>query len=88
MASKWVSCAEGSEVRAASTLKRNLAARLGATAQTKRPSESDDLSLQVAVVAGDVTRPAVCGPVALRGRGAPDFDNPGSPHFLKVQVPL
>ena len=23
-----------------------------------------------------------------RGRGAPDFDDPASPHFLKVQVPL
>jgi len=30
----------------------NLAAMLGATVQRKRPSESDDLSLQVALVAG------------------------------------
>ena len=33
-------------------LKGNLAAMLGATVQKKRPSESDDLSLQVALVAG------------------------------------
>ena len=33
-------------------LKGNLAAMLGATVQRKRPSESDDLSLQVALVAG------------------------------------
>ena len=30
----------------------NLAAMLGATVQRKRPSESDDLSLQVTLVAG------------------------------------
>jgi hypothetical protein len=33
-------------------LRGNLAAMLGATVQRKRPSESDDLSLQVALVAG------------------------------------
>jgi len=33
-------------------LKGNLAAMLGAAVQTKRSSESDDLSLQVSVVAG------------------------------------
>jgi site-specific DNA recombinase len=33
-------------------LKGNLAAMLGATVQTKRPPESDDLSLQVSLVAG------------------------------------
>jgi site-specific DNA recombinase len=33
-------------------LKGNLAAMLGATVQKKRPSESDDLSLQVSMVAG------------------------------------
>jgi hypothetical protein len=32
-------------------LKGNLAAMLGATVQRKRPSESDDLSLQVTLVA-------------------------------------
>ena len=31
---------------------RNLAAMLGATAQTKRSPDSDDLSLQVSLVAG------------------------------------
>ena len=43
-------------------LRGNLAAMLGATVQRKRPSESDDLSLQVALVAGGV-RPAVLGAV-------------------------
>jgi site-specific DNA recombinase len=33
-------------------LRGNLAAMLGATVQRKRPSESDDLSLQVSLVAG------------------------------------
>ena len=33
-------------------LRGNLAAMLGATVQRKRPSESDDLSLQVTLVAG------------------------------------
>jgi hypothetical protein len=33
-------------------LKENLAAMLGATVQTKRSPESDDLSLQVSLVAG------------------------------------
>jgi hypothetical protein len=33
-------------------LKGNLAAMLGATVQTKRSPESDDLSLQVSLVAG------------------------------------
>jgi site-specific DNA recombinase len=33
-------------------LRGNLAAMLGATVQTKRPPESDDLSLQVSLVAG------------------------------------
>jgi hypothetical protein len=33
-------------------LRGNLAAMLGATVQTKRSSESDDLSLQVSLVAG------------------------------------
>jgi hypothetical protein len=33
-------------------LRGNLAAMLGATVQTKKSSESDDLSLQVSLVAG------------------------------------
>jgi site-specific DNA recombinase len=42
-------------------LKGNLAAILGATAQTKRPSESDDLSLQVSLVAGGGFEPPTFG---------------------------
>lgn len=40
-------------------LKGNLAAMLGATVQTKRSPESDDLSLQVSMVAG------ACNPLNL-----------------------
>jgi hypothetical protein len=40
-------------------LRGNLAAMLGATVQKKRPSESDDLSLQVTLVAG------ACNPLNL-----------------------
>jgi hypothetical protein len=40
-------------------LRGNLAAMLGATVQRKRPSESDDLSLQVTLVAG------ACNPLNL-----------------------
>jgi hypothetical protein len=40
-------------------LRGNLAAMLGATVQTKRSSDSDDLSLQVSVVAG------ACNPLNL-----------------------
>jgi hypothetical protein len=39
----------------------NLAAMLGATVQTKRSSESDDLSLQVSLVAGAGFEPATFG---------------------------
>ena len=42
-------------------LRRNLAAMLGATVQTKRSSESDDLSLQVSLVAGAGFEPATFG---------------------------
>jgi site-specific DNA recombinase len=42
-------------------LRGNLAAMLGATVQRKRPSESDDLSLQVALVAGAGFEPATFG---------------------------
>jgi DNA invertase Pin-like site-specific DNA recombinase len=42
-------------------LKGNLAAMLGATVQTKRSSESDDLSLQVSLVAGAGFEPATFG---------------------------
>ena len=42
-------------------LKGNLAAMLGATVQKKRPSESDDLSLQVSMVAGAGFEPATFG---------------------------
>jgi hypothetical protein len=45
-------------------LRGNLAAMLGATVQTKRSSESDDLSLQVSLVAGACNRPAVVVGVA------------------------
>jgi site-specific DNA recombinase len=42
-------------------LRGNLAAMLGATVQTKRSSESDDLSLQVSLVAGAGFEPATFG---------------------------
>ena len=42
-------------------LKGNLAAMLGATVQTKRSPESDDLSLQVAMVAGGGFEPPTFG---------------------------
>ena len=42
-------------------LRGNLAAMLGATVQKKRPSESDDLSLQVVLVAGAGFEPATFG---------------------------
>ena len=42
-------------------LKGNLAAMLGATVQTKRSPESDDLSLQVSLVAGAGFEPATFG---------------------------
>ena len=42
-------------------LRGNLAAMLGATVQRKRPSESDDLSLQVALVAGGGFEPPTFG---------------------------
>ena len=42
-------------------LKGNLAAMLGATRKTKRSSESDDLSLQVSLVAGAGFEPATFG---------------------------
>jgi len=42
-------------------LKGNLAAMLGAARKTKRPSESDDLSLQVSLVAGAGFEPATFG---------------------------
>ena len=42
-------------------LRGNLAAMLGATVQRKRPPESDDLSLQLALVAGAGFEPATFG---------------------------
>ena len=42
-------------------LRGNLAAMLGATVQTKRSPESDDLSLQVSLVAGAGFEPATFG---------------------------
>ena len=42
-------------------LRGNLAAMLGATVQTKRSSESDDLSLQVTLVAGGGFEPPTFG---------------------------
>src|SRR5687767_10601889 len=42
-------------------LRGNLAAMLGATVQTKRPPESDDLSLQVSLVAGGGFEPPTFG---------------------------
>ena len=42
-------------------LRGNLAAMLGATVQTKRSPESDDLSLQVTLVAGAGFEPATFG---------------------------
>jgi len=42
-------------------LRGNLAAMLGATVQTKRSSETDDLSLQVSLVAGAGFEPATFG---------------------------
>jgi site-specific DNA recombinase len=42
-------------------LRGNLAAMLGATVQRKRPSESDDLSLQVTLVAGGGFEPPTFG---------------------------
>ena len=42
-------------------LRGNLAAMLGATRKTKRSSESDDLSLQVSLVAGAGFEPATFG---------------------------
>ena len=42
-------------------LRGNLAAMLGATVQTERSSESDDLSLQVSMVAGAGFEPATFG---------------------------
>ena len=42
-------------------LRGNLAAMPGATVQTKRSSESDDLSLQVSLVAGAGFEPATFG---------------------------
>jgi site-specific DNA recombinase len=42
-------------------LRGNLAAMLGATVQTERSSESDDLSLQVSLVAGAGFEPATFG---------------------------
>jgi hypothetical protein len=42
-------------------LRGNLAAMLGAAVQTKRSSESDDLSLQVSLVAGAGFEPATFG---------------------------
>ena len=42
-------------------LKGNLAAMLGATVQTKRSSESDDLFLQVSLVAGGGFEPPTFG---------------------------
>ena len=47
-------------------LRGNLAAMLGATVQTKRSPESDDLSLQVSLVAGGV-QPAVLAAVERGG---------------------
>ena len=51
----------GGTAELAIELRGNLAAMLGATGQRKRPSESDDLSLQVAVVAGAGFEPATFG---------------------------
>ena len=48
--------------------KGNLAAMLGATVQRKRPSESDDLSLQVALVAGLDLNPHLSGHARARAR--------------------
>ncbi len=42
-------------------LRGNLAAMLGATVQTKRSSKSDDLSVQVSLVAGAGFEPATFG---------------------------
>ncbi len=42
-------------------LRGNLAAMLGASVQRKRPSESDDLSLEVTLVAGAGFEPATFG---------------------------
>ncbi len=42
-------------------LRANLAAMLGTTVQTKRSPESDDLSLQVSLVAGAGFEPATFG---------------------------
>jgi hypothetical protein len=41
-------------------LRGNLAAMLGATVQTKRSPESDDLSLQVSLVAGGLATNIIC----------------------------
>ena len=49
----------GSKEELGIELRGNLAAMLGATVQRKRPSESDDLSLQVTLVAG------ACNPLNL-----------------------
>ena len=52
------------EIRATSwerELRGNLAAMLGATVQTKRSPESDDLSLQVSLVAGGGFEPPTFG---------------------------
>jgi hypothetical protein len=48
-------------------LKGNVAAMLGATVQTKRSSESDDLSLQVSLVVGGNHRYLQLWSVAPRG---------------------
>ena len=51
----------GSKEELGIELRGNLAAMLGATVQTKRPPESDDLSLQVSLVAGAGFEPATFG---------------------------
>ncbi len=51
----------GSKEELGIELRGNLAAMLGATVQTKRSPESDDLSLQVSLVAGAGFEPATFG---------------------------
>ena len=69
-------------------LRGNLAAMLGATVQTKRSSESDDLSLQVSLVAGCRTLlhiVAFCNPFlnAAVYSGAPQ---PGANPIAYLQI--
>ena len=52
---------DGSKEELGIELRGNLAAMLGATVQTERSPESDDLSLQVSLVAGAGFEPATFG---------------------------